>query len=151
MKPTHVTSTTSTLLDLFLISNIDCVKKCGVVDIPGVSDHCLIYMAYNVQKPKFKPKNITRRDFKHFNREDFFNDIANAPWDNIYAVNEDELDSKATILENMMSEIINKHAPLETFTVKHPKAPWLTDEIKKQMDDRDRQKNIFNNIKHKLV
>ena len=149
-KPTRVTANTSTLLDLILVSNVDCVKKCNAVDIPGVSDHHLVYMAYNVQKPKFKPKTITKRDFKNFNQDDFLNDIANAPWENIYAVNEDDLDSKATIFENYFSDIINKHAPLKTFTVKYPKAPWLTDQIKKHMDDRDRQKNIFNTIKHKL-
>ena len=149
-KPTRVTSSTSTLLDLLLVSNVDCVKKHNVVDIPGVSDHHLVYMAYNVQKPKFKPKTITKRDFKNFKQEDFLNDIANAPWENIYAVSEDDLDSKATIFENYFSDIINKHAPLKTFTVKYPKAPWLTDGIKKHMDDRDRQKNIFNKIKHKL-
>ena len=149
-KPTRVTSETSTLLDLFLVSNSECVKTCNVVDIPGVSDHCMIYMAYKIQKQKYKPKTITKRDFKNFNQEDFLNDIANAPWELIFAVNEDEVDNKATIFENYFRDIIDKHAPMKTFTVKYPKAPWLTDNIKTHMDERDRQKNKFNNIKHQL-
>ena len=149
-EPTRITESTSTLLDLFLVSNVDCVKKCNVVDIPGVSDHCLIYMAYNVCKPKYKPRTITKRCFKNFEKENFLNDIANAPFDNIYAVSEDDLDSKATIFENYFKDVIDLHAPLKTTTVKYPKAPWLTDDIRKNMDDRDRQKNIFNSIKKKM-
>ena len=67
-----------------------------------------------------------------------------APWENVYAVEENDLDSKATIFENYFTSIIEKHAPLKTFTIKHPKAPWLTDDIKKHMDERDKQKNKFN-------
>ena len=78
------------------------------------------------------------------------NDIANAPWELIFAVAEDDVDSKATIFENYFRDILDKHAPLKTFIIKYPKAPWLTDDIKKHMDNRDKQKNIFNNIKHKL-
>ena len=65
-------------------------------------------------------------------------------------MDENDLDSKATIFENYFCSIIEKHAPLKTFTIKHPKAPWLTDDIKKHMDERDKQKNKFNDIKHKL-
>lgn len=149
-KATRVTTTSSTLIDLLLVNNSENVKMCDVVDIPGISDHCFVYMAYALKKPKYKPKTITRRVFKHFNQEAFLNDIANAPWDNVYAVEENDLDSKATIFENYFVSIIEKHAPLKTFTVKHRKATWLTDDIKKHMDERDKQKNKFNNIKHKL-
>lgn len=149
-KATRITDTSSTLIDLLLVNNSNNVKVCDVVDIPGISDHCLIYMAYAIKKPKYKPKTITRRVFKNFNQEAFLNDIANAPWENVYAVEENDLDSKATIFENYFASIIEKHAPLKTFTIKHPKAPWLTDEIKKHMDERDKQKNKFNDIKQKL-
>ena len=134
-KATRVTNTSSTLIDLLLVSNSENVKVCDVVDIPGISDHHFVYMAYAIKKPKYKPRTVTRRVFKHFNQEAFLNDIANAPWDNVYAVEEDDLDSKATIFENYFSSIIEKHAPLKTFTVKHP---WLTDDIKKHMDERDK-------------
>ena len=87
---------------------------------------------------------------KILTNKNFLNDIANSPLDNIYAVPEDDLDSKATIFENYFKDVIDLHAPLKTITVKYPKAPWLTDDIRKNMDDRDKQKNIFNSIKKKM-
>ena len=148
-EPTRITTTSTTLIDLFLVNNPGNVKTSGVVDVPGISDHCLIYMAYSIKKPKFTPKTFTRRDFKNFSQESFQQDINLAPWENVYAVREDELDKKATIFENIFNDVLDKHAPFRTFTVKHPKTPWLTSEIKKLMNERDKQKNKFNSIKKK--
>ena len=61
-EPTRVTATTSTLIDHILVNNPDNVKTCGVVDVPGISDHHLVYMAYAIKKPKFTPKTFTRRE-----------------------------------------------------------------------------------------
>ena len=138
-------------IDLFLVNNPSNVKTSGVVDVPGISDHCLIYMAYSIKKPKFTPKTFTLRDFKNFSQESFLRDINLAPWENVYAVREDELDKKATIFENIFNDVLDKHAPFRTFTVKHPKTPWLTSEIKKLMNERDKQKNRFNSIKKNLA
>ena len=148
--PTRVTSTSSTLIDLMLVKNSENVKKCGVVDIPGISDHCCVYMAYSIYKPKFKPKTITKRDFSKFNQEAFLDGIRSAPWELIYSVNEENLNDQATIFENVFSSVLNSHAPFKTFTVKHQKSPWLTDHIKKQMNQRDKYKNYLNSLKRKL-
>ena len=78
---------------------------------------------YNVCKPKYQPRTITKRCFKKFKQENFLNDIANAPFDNMYAVSEDDVDSKAIIFENYFRDVIDSHAPLKTITVKYPKAP----------------------------
>ena len=148
--PTRITSTSSTLIDLMLVSNVNNVKKVGVIDVPGISDHCLTYMAYAVRKPKFIPKTFTRRDFKNFSQDAFLHDINLAPWENVFAVGLDELDKKATIFENVFNSVLDTHAPFRTFTVKHPKSPWLTTDIKNLMNERDKQKNKFNSIKKKL-
>ena len=149
-EPTRVTATSSTLIDLMLVSNLDNVKKSGVVDVPGISDHCLVYLAYAVRKPKFVPKTFTRRDFKNFSQEAFIQDLNTTPFENIFAVEDFELDKKATIFENYFNSVLDRHAPYRTFTVTHPKAPWLTTEIKNLMSERDKQKNKFNSIKNKL-
>ena len=49
-EPTRITSTSSTLIDLMLISCPENVKVQGVVDTPGISDHCLTFMAYSLKK-----------------------------------------------------------------------------------------------------
>ena len=146
-EPTRITAKSSTLIDLILTSNPENVKAHGVVDTPGVSDHCLIFCAYSIKKPKFKPKMLTRRDFRNFDPEKFKFDMSMAPWGNIEAVDDDDVDNKVTIFENIHKEIIDKHAPLRTFRVTRPATPWLTEEIKDLMDQRDRYKNKFNKNK----
>ena len=143
-EPTRVTATTSTLIDLMLTSCPENVKTHGVVDTSGISDHCLTFLAYSLKKPKFKPKMVTRRDFRNFNKDAFLHDMSLAPWGNIEAVDDDDVDNKVTIFENIHREIIDKHAPYRTFRVTRPASPWMTDEIKEMMDSRDRYKNKFN-------
>ena len=143
-EPTRITKTSSTLIDLILTSNPENVKAHGVVDTPGISDHCLTFMAYSLKKPKFKPKIVTRRDFRNFDEKLFVRDMERAPWGNILVVDDDDIDNKVTIFENIHREIIDKHAPFRTFRVTRPATPWFSDEIKKLMDDRDKYKNKFN-------
>ena len=64
--PTWITSTSSTLIDLMLVSSPENVKVQGVVDTPGISDHSLIFIAYSLKKPKFKPKNGYTKGFSEF-------------------------------------------------------------------------------------
>ena len=92
----------------------------GVVDTSGISDHCLTFLAYSLKKPKFKPKMVTRRDFRNFNKDAFLHDMSLAPWGNIEAVDDDDVDNKVTIFENIHREIIDKHAPYRTFRVTRP-------------------------------
>jgi exonuclease III len=146
-EPTRITSTSSTLIDVMLISCPENVKVQGVVDTPGISDHCLTFMAYSLKKPKFKPKMVTRRDFRNFNKNAFLHDMSIAPWGNIQAVDDDDVDNKVVIFENIHRDIIDKHAPFRTFRVTRPATPWMNDAIKELMDDRDKYKNKFNNDK----
>ena len=143
-EPTRITATSCTLIDLMLTASPENVKVQGVVDTPGISDHCLTFMAYSLKKPKFKPKMVTRRDFRKFDKNAYMRDMEFAPWGNIEAVDDDDIDNKVTIFENIHRDIINKHAPFRTFRVTRPAAPWLTDAVKELMDDRDRYKNKFN-------
>ena len=143
-QPTRITNSSSTLIDLMLASNYENVKTHGVVDTPGISDHCLTFMAYSLKKPKFKPKMITKRDFRNFNDKQFIKDMEKAPWGNILVVDDDDIDNKVTIFENIHREIIDKHAPFRTFRVTRPASPWFSENIKKLMDDRDKYKNKFN-------
>ena len=81
--PTRITDTSGTLLDLLLVSYPDNVKACGVVDVPAIGDHCLIFACYALKKPKFRPKIIVKRKMDNFNIENFKRDIDLAPWGNL--------------------------------------------------------------------
>ena len=66
-----------------------------------------------------------------------------AHWENIFSV--DNVNDKVTILENTIHDILDTFAPFRTFIIRKPTGtPWITDDIKAKMNDRDRQKVVFN-------
>lgn len=144
-NPTRITENTSTLIDLVLTGAPENIKTTGVVDVPGISDHSLVYFSYALKKPKYRPKMVTRRDLRDFKEESFVQDVAETAWDDVY--NAKDTDEKSQVFERKLSSLLDKHAPFKTFRVTRPPAPWLTQEIKEQMDNRDRYKNKFNQQK----
>ena len=135
--------TQKTLIDLILVNKPENVLFSSCCDAPGVSDHCFTYLAYSLKKEKFKPYKVTKRDFKNINWIQFTEAVENAPWENILTVN--DVNDMVTVLENYMNDILDKYAPFRTFTVKKPNlTPWINNDIRKLMSERDTAKFEFN-------
>ena len=100
-EPTRISSTSRTLIDLILVNKPENALFSSVCDAPGVSDHCFTYVAYSLKKEKFKPYNVTKRDFKNVNWDRFRNAVEFTPWENILFVG--NINDKVTILENYMN------------------------------------------------
>ena len=147
-EPTRITDKSSTLIDLLLVSYPDNVKVSGVVDVPAIGDHCLIFCSYAIKKPKFKPKIIYKRKMNNFDPDQFKNDIAFAPWGSLSAFDYDDLDNRITVIENIYRDIMDKHCPKVEMRVTHPSSSaWRTDEIKQLQIDRDRYYTKFKKMK----
>ena len=147
-EPTRIAKTSSTLIDLLLVSYPDNVKVVGVADIPAIADHRLIYCSYALKKPKFKPKIIYKRKMANFDITKFKHDIDMAPWGNLAVFDENDLDNKVTVLENIYREIIDKHCPKVEIRVTHPSSSaWRTPEIKEMQNDRDKYYSKFKKMK----
>ena len=147
-QPTRITETSSTLIDLMFVKNIEKVKSHGVCAVPGVSDHHLIFMAYDIKKPKFQPIKVTTRSFKNFDLNAFQAAAEFANFENVYNVV--DINDKVTILENTINDLLDTFAPYKTFTItKENSTPWLTDEIREVMDLRDMYKYNFNKTGNK--
>ena len=142
-KPTRVTKNSQTLIDLILVSSPESVKFSDVTVCPFEVDHDLVYMAYNFKKVKFKPRMVTKRIMKDFSEEDFKNKLNLTPWGNIHSVPENDVDNQIVILENLFNNVLNEVAPVKTFRVTRPPSPWLTEDLKKLMDDRDKLKAAY--------
>ena len=146
--PTRITATSSTLIDNIFVKNVEKVSAHGNCAVPGVSDHNLIYIAYDVKKPKFEPYKVTTRNFKNFNLEEFLAAAETANFENIYNVT--NVNDKVTVLENTINDLLDIFAPYKTFTVtKENSTPWINDEIREVMNLRDMYKYNFNKTKNK--
>ena len=82
--PTRTTLYSKTIKDHFITNRTDLVRNCGVVHC-GISDHDAVFLQKNMRKPKLKlsSKIFTTRNYKHFDRAAFLNDIKMAHFDQI--------------------------------------------------------------------
>ena len=130
-EPTRVTETSSTVLDLILVSNPNSVKMVGTADFPGISDHSMVYMACSIKKPKYKPTTVWIRDYSKFNHELFKHDAALALWENVYVEDTLSVEDKVTVFNNILEDLFNKHAPYKqiTFSKFGRRPKWLTESI----------------------
>ncbi|XP_075167477.1 uncharacterized protein LOC142239569 [Haematobia irritans] len=132
--PTHFTSTSSTLLDLFFVNDQTKILLYDQLSAPCFSKHDLIFITYNVQVNSPKSQ-YTYRDFKNINYEKLENEIFKIEWDYIYTMA--SVDDQAFFLENNIEKLYESTVKLKTKTIKNCNSPWFSDRIKQLIIDRD--------------
>lgn len=101
----------------------------------GFSDHNVIAMVRYTKVPKPGPKIMLQRSYKFFNENNFIEDIKNVIWDEV--MDSSDVNTALKAFTGRLFPIIDKHAPLKKFTVRSTYAPWLDEEIKHLMSNRD--------------
>ena len=133
-KPTRITGTSSTLIDLFITNNPDSIVNSGVCTL-SISDHNLVYAVRKIGIPRKNPKYVETRNFKHFKANSFKIDLINAQWpviNRISCVNEAWGKWKSVFLN-----ILNNHAPKRIIRVRNKPAPRLNSKVRQLMLNRD--------------
>ncbi|CAB4031340.1 Hypothetical predicted protein, partial [Paramuricea clavata] len=74
------------------------------------------------------------RSFKRYNREHFCKDIAGIPWSVIESF--DDIDA-VSAWNSLFIDIANQHAPLKRIRTTGELMPWITNDIKELMTERD--------------
>ncbi len=139
--PTRITETTATLLDHIICNRDDMYYQWGTYD-PGISDHCLTYVA---RKKKKLPKDGTRVSCRNYNKLDvlsFQHDIDNTDWSDVL-MSEDP-NTAAGLFTEKFIEICNKHAPMRTITMKDHAPAWVTNDYLAHRDERKHHCKTFN-------
>ena len=141
LQPTHHSKNADTWLDHIIVANKESVCSHGQISMPGISRHDLLFLFYSLKLPKYIPKEFQFRDYRKINSPIFLLDSINAPWPSVY--NEHDIDSKILVLNGIITELLDKHAPIKNAKVKRPPTPWLTDEIKTLMKYRNNAFFVF--------
>ena len=127
-KPTRITVTSKSLIDLIFTNQESRVVSHGVIDC-GISDHCLVYVVRKIAVPtNNRHKYITTRSFKNFNSSFFIQELQSLPWGDIEFL--DSPDEMWDVWKQLFTSVANKHAPLKTKRVRHKVSPWLTPDLK---------------------
>ena len=138
------------LIDHFSTSNARYILKTGVLET-GMVDHYLIYgirkiNAWRKKNPVISPKIVESRNMKKYDKSLFEEDLKQIDWKTILDTCTHDPSGMASTFQEIFNSVLDAHAPIKKRRVKKEFAPWLTPNIRKAMETRDRLKKIATRI-----
>ena len=101
----------------------------------SISDHSLVYMIRKAHYVRDGVRHIEARTMKNFSSKNFLRDLEQKHWDNVYCF---EAPTKIwEIWKCMLMETIDEHAPLRSRRISNRKSPWITNDLRRQIFNRD--------------
>ena len=128
--PTYHTAAADSWLDVFIIDSSDKVQSFRKSEAPFIAGHDLLEMSYRFESPPNPVRTIVHRSFGRFNDSAFL-DCSGRVLDEEYPHPLEGLSSSVEIdsfLESLRGAIVfalDNQAPLRSFPVRRPEAPWL--------------------------
>ncbi|XP_011158078.1 uncharacterized protein LOC105194715 [Solenopsis invicta] len=134
-QTTHHLKASSTLLNLRIIDDASKLTAFGQHGVAFLFAHDLIFIKYNIKIRRRINTTINCRNYENFNEVDFLSEIQDIDWTQVW--NSDCINRKVEVLNARLLECYNKHAPLQRIDFKNLPAPWITNELKAAMRERD--------------
>ena len=107
----------------------------------GDSDHLGIIVKKFSRAEPLKPKTVTKRSYKNFNIEEFLTDILNSNIDrDVTACS--HVEEAAKVFQDSFRSILDKHAPVKTFQMGKHYSPYVSDQTKTLMKERNILKEL---------
>ncbi|XP_044218812.1 uncharacterized protein LOC122989855 isoform X1 [Thunnus albacares] len=132
-EPTRVDYRSSSLLDWILVTNPERIIKSGVMS-DCLSDHSVIFCVWKIKIPSLPPKYIRLRQCKNINVDNFIQDIISINWDRLIPL----VDDVWNFFYSEITNIIDKHAPIKTISVKGRQLPWISSQFISLFKQRDK-------------
>ena len=133
-KPTRVTETTKSLIDVIMSTNKNIVSHTDVL-ASSISDHHLVYLVLKLKTPRLKPSYVTIRSYVSYNADRFCEDLAFVPFHVISMF--DDFDDQVDTFNALFTDILDDHAPIKRVKIKARPNPFVTTEIRQLMKTRD--------------
>ena len=132
-KPTRLTDHSETLIH-HIYTNTPTSHIISGIALYDISDHLPIFCFSNNTIKMNNGKRLFR-DYKHFNKEAFLNDLQSIDWNIIRENNENLNDQTANVIK-AINEVADAHAPIKQLPRSKQKQfakPWITDGILKSI------------------
>ena len=82
-KPTRVTATSESLIDVCMTNSSERIVNSDVIPL-GISDHSLVFMTRKIHYVnRGSQRIICKRSFKNFNESSFLNDLNSKDWEKV--------------------------------------------------------------------
>lgn len=132
--PTHYTSTTETLIDLFFVSSKENILLYDQLSASVFSKHDLCFLTYGIELSQ-TDKIINYKDFKNIDFSVLAYEYSRIDWDIIYHTL--SIDQQVLFLENFIKYLYDKCVPLKTIKQIPYQNAWFDNEIKILIGERD--------------
>ena len=122
----HITSPTrksKTLIDRVISTIADRIIHHVVLNTEEISDHNTPYIIFNIKKEKYKPRYKFIFKEKSVVMENYVTDFQQLPLNLAYSF--DDPDDQVAMLNKLITDSINIHAPLKRVKLKRPITPWM--------------------------
>ena len=145
-KPTRITSTSSTLLDVIITNKKQMIIYSDPVRCP-IADHELLTLEIDINKPKRVPIKRTFRSLKNYSPNGFCNMLLDKVLDFNCILQTDNVDVQVSTFTKTFVCCLDDCAPFVTQEITRPPAPWISNNLKLDMKARDDlQKRAKNDI-----
>jgi hypothetical protein len=143
--PFNATFNDISILDVIASNCSDIILEHGQTKAPGFSAHDLIFAVFNLKVPRFERKTVTYRDYKNLDQNKLFEYGNSLPWEEIYKL--PDINEKVNLFTELMTNLFETCIPLKTAKIKQYTAPWMSDELKDFMKERDRLRKVYSRTK----
>ena len=120
--------------------------RCSKVTVTsfGDSDHDLIsYIRYS-KEPPAPARTIRKRSYKEFDEKKYLHDVAQLDWTDVLSC--EDLDIATENLTRKLRYVLDVHAPWIIFQQRKFFVPWLTEDTKQLMVQRDNLKQVAKDL-----
>ena len=133
-NPTRVTQSTKSIIDLAIVNNpASKVSNSGVLDL-SIADHKTIFVTYKMKtkSPGFSIKRV--RNYRGLDEKSLQKDLHDVPWwvTSLF----DDIDDVTHAWELLFKDVLDTHIPTRTAKIRKESLPWVTGEIRKEMNKR---------------
>lgn len=147
-EPTHHTSNSDSCLDVFILDSPDKLHSLKKSEAPFIAGHDLLELCYTFDAPPTANRTVTRRSYRDFDTVSFCSTITSAIRDSRLlssCLNPDipllDLSIDVNLINQEITDILlsalDTYAPIKTFTVNRPPAPWLSKPLKDRITTRN--------------
>ena len=146
-QPTHVTTTSQTLLDVILVNSPNSIKVSGVAEL-GLSDHRLVYELANKGGKHHEARNITCRSTKHLDVEELKADMRDITCSETQVAPARDLYLQ---WKERFMKIIDKHLLVKRIRVRKNDVPYMNAEWKAAIRKKRKLAKKFSRQNHRVM
>ena len=133
-EPTRVTRESQTLIDIICTSQPQNITSVKVVK-SALSDHAMTAFVRKLNSLKFKPRTIKCRNYNKYCPTGFNEDLSSVSWNNLSECQ--DVDNAWLNFKTCFLQVADSHAPQVEKKIRGRNTPWLSNEIKKVMAERN--------------